>query len=116
MNSGVFRSFGKNLTAATDNEVYVVPPNVKYSYLRMVYLANSDVNNKKVQIKWFDASKNETYNFVNGYSLAANQFLKLEGANQFVFIQMQVGDKLIINPETGSVMSAVVTVEEVEQS
>ena len=103
------KTTGKNLIAAVDNIMFEVRSNT-VAQVKLLYVSNNDINNKKISVKWFDASKNETYFVVNGYSLSANAFLKLDGS----YIELEAGDKLICNPESGSVMSSIVTYEEFE--
>ena len=105
------KTVGKNLVAATDNVMFEVRANTRADVV-LLYIANADVNHKKISVKWYDASTNETYCLVNGYSLAANQFMKLDGS----YMRLDAGDKLICNPETGSVMSSIVTFEETENN
>lgn len=107
----VSKTVGKNLTANTDNVMFEVRANT-IADIYLLYITNADVNNKKISVKWYDASTNETYYIINGYTLAANAFLKLDGS----YIKLDAGDKLICNPELGSVMSSIVTYEEVENN
>ena len=104
------KTLGRNLTAATDNVMFEVRPNTTAKVV-LLYIANADANNKKITIKWYDKSTNITYYLANGYSLAANQFLKFDGS----YIKLDSGDKLICNPEAGSIMSSIVTYEETER-
>ena len=105
------KTVGKNLVAATDNVMFEVRANTRANVV-LLYIANNDINNKKISVKWYDASANATYDIANGYSLTANQFIKLDGS----YIRLDAGDKLICNPEAGSVMSSIVTFEETENN
>jgi hypothetical protein len=103
------RTVGKNLTANTDNIVFEVRPNTE-AKISLLYIANSDSNNKSISVKWYDASTNETYYIVHGYVLSANQFIKLDGS----YMKLDAGDKLICNP-AGTGMSSIVTYEATEK-
>lgn len=106
----VGKTKGVNLVAGQDNIIFEVRPSTT-ARVALMYISNNDANNKKITVKWFDKTANQTYNIVNGYTLAANQFIKLDGS----YMQLKEGDKLICNPETGSVMSSIVTYEETER-
>jgi TRAP-type mannitol/chloroaromatic compound transport system permease small subunit len=103
------RTVGKNLTANTNNVMFEVRENTAAKVV-LVYIANSSSNNTSISVKWFDASTNETYFLVNGYSLAANQYIKLDGS----YMKLEAGDKLICNP-AGVGMSSIVTYEATEK-
>jgi hypothetical protein len=104
------KTVGVNLTAATDNVMLEVRDNTSAKVV-LLYISNNDVNSKKVSVKWYDKSTNSTYYIVNGYSLAANQFIKLD----VNYIKLSAGDKLICTPDSGAVMSGIVTYEETER-
>jgi TRAP-type mannitol/chloroaromatic compound transport system permease small subunit len=103
------RTVGKNLTANTDNVMFEVRENTAAKVV-LLYIANSSSNNIAISVKWFDASTNETYFLVNGYSLAANQYIKLDGS----YMKLEAGDKLLCNP-AGVGMSSIVTYEATEK-
>jgi hypothetical protein len=104
------KTVGVNLTANTDNVMFEVRDNTSAKIV-LLYIANNDANNKKISVKWYDKSTNSTYYIVNGYSLTANQFIKLDGS----YMKLDAGDKLICTPESGAVMSGIVTYEETER-
>jgi hypothetical protein len=103
------RTVGKNLTANTNNIMFEVRPNTEAKIV-LLYVANSTSNNVPISVKWFDASTNETYFIINGYSLTANQYIKLDGS----YMKLDAGDKLICNPASSG-MSSIVTYEATEK-
>lgn len=103
------KTLGRNLTANTDNVMFEVRPNTSAKVV-LLYVANSTANNVAISIKWYDKSTDQTYYIANGYALAANQFIKLDGS----YIKLDSGDKLICNPASAG-MSSIVTYEETER-
>ena len=101
------RSLGKVLTAGVVNTIYTCPPNY-IAKMVLLFIANHAGNNKTVQIQWNDVSASETYHIVGGYTLAGNEYLKLDGS----YLVLNPGDTVIVTPEAGSTMDATITVEE----
>ena len=101
------RSIGKVLTAGAANTVYTCPENF-VAKMTLLFISNYGSGNKTVTLQWQDASASATYYIVGGYVLSAYGFLKLDGS----YLVLNPGDTLIVTPEAGSTIDAVVTVEE----
>ena len=101
------RSIGYNLTAATEAVVYTCPSNFT-AKVDLIFVTNNTSGNKTITIKWFDSTTNLDYYIAPGYVVSAYNFLKLSDG----YLVMNSGDKLKFTSETGSTMSAVVSVEE----
>jgi len=101
------RSVGKSLTAGAANTIYTCPENF-IAKMTLLFISNHGGGNKTVTLQWRDDSASATYYIVGGYVVSAYGFLKLDGS----YLVLNPGDTLIVTPEAGSTIDAVVTVEE----
>lgn len=101
------KSVGVNLTANVETTVYTCPNNFT-AKVDLVFVTNNTNGNKTVTIKWYDHTTNVDYFIAPGYTISAYNFLKLSDG----YLVLNSGDKLKFTSETGSTMSAVVSVEE----
>lgn len=101
------KSIGANLTATVETTVYTCPNNFT-ARVDLVFVTNNTNGNKTVTIKWYDYTTGLDYYIAPGYVISAYNFLKLSDG----YLVMNSGDKLKFTSETGSTMSAVVSVAE----
>ena len=101
------RSIGMSLTAGAANTVYTCPDNF-IAKMVLLFISNHGSGNKTVTLQWQDASASATYYIVGGYVVSAYGYLKLDGS----YLVLNPGDTLIVTPEAGRTIDAVVTVEE----
>ena len=95
------------LTAGAANTLYTCPENFVAKVI-LLTVSNQTASNKHVSIEWGDDSAAAQYHIVNSYTIASKTFLKIDGG----YIVLNPGDTLILTPESGSTMDAIVTVEE----
>jgi hypothetical protein len=101
------RSIGTVCTAGVANTVYTCPDNY-IAKMTLLFVSNHGGNNKLVTLQWSDASASQTYYLIGGVTLAATEYIKLDGS----YLVLNPGDTLIVTPEAGSSMDTTVTVEE----
>lgn len=102
-----FKTVGANLTANTATDVYTCPNNFT-AKVDLVFVANNTNGNKTITISWYDHTNSTYYTIAPGYVVSSYNFLKLSDG----YLIMNSGDKLTFTSETGSTMSAIVSVEE----
>ena len=75
----------------------------------LVFISNGTNGNVSVGLQWDDASNGASpYNLLTQYTISSYSFLKLSEG----YLVMNAGDKLIVKTPSGSVIDAVVSVEE----
>jgi hypothetical protein len=98
-------SVGKPLTAGAANTLFIVPAGYK-AEVSLLFISNHTGNNKTISAYWQHAhDAAHQIIIIDGYSLAATEFIKFDGST----IVMQSGDSIVLTPEAGSNMSAIVT-------
>ena len=98
-------SVGKLLTAGAANTLFIVPAGYKAEVF-LLFISNHTGNNKTISAYWQHAhDAAHQIIIIDGYPLAATEFLKFDGST----IVMQSGDSIVLTPEAGSNMSAIVT-------
>ena len=98
-------SVGKLLTAGAANTLFIVPAGYK-AEVSLLFISNHTGNNKTISAYWQHAhDAAHQIIIIDGYPLAATEFIKFDGST----IVMQSGDSLVLTPEAGSNMSAIVT-------
>jgi hypothetical protein len=98
-------SVGKLLTAGAANTLFIVPAGYK-AEVSLLFISNHTGNNKTISAYWQHAhDAAHQIRIIDGYLLAATEFLKFDGST----IVMQSGDSIVLTPEAGSNMSAIVT-------
>lgn len=102
-------SVGKQLTAATANTMFVVPPGYK-ALVDLVFVSNLDANNKTTTAYWEKADTTQIY-IIDNYPMASHSFIQFSNG----VMVMQSGDKFIITPETGATQSAIVTFDLIKE-
>jgi len=101
------KSVGVNLVANTATDVYVCPSNFT-AKVDLIFVANNTNGNKTITIEWYDYTNGVTYSIAPGYIVSSYNFLQLSDG----YLIMNSGDKLIFTSESGSTMSAIVSVSE----
>lgn len=102
------RSFGKSITGLTETVVYTCPDRFT-AKVTLVFISNGTNGNVSVGLQWDDASNGVSpYNLLTQYVINSYSFLKLSEG----YLVMNAGDRLIVKTPSGSVIDAVVSVEE----
>jgi hypothetical protein len=102
-----WKTVGANLTPTVEEVVYTCPNNFT-AKVDLVFVTNNTNGNKAITIKWYDHTNNVDYFVAPAYTISAYNFLKLSDG----YLILNSGDKLKFTSETGSTMSAIVSVEE----
>lgn len=100
-------SVGHNLTAGSTTVVYKVPTGYAAKW-NLMYLHNASGNTKAITAKWYDLSLNTEYFVLDGYSMAAKDYLKFDGG---AYVLLDEGDEIRLTPEAASTFSSINTFE-----
>lgn len=101
------KTVGTNLTATVETTVYTCPNNFT-AKVDLIFVTNNTNSNKTITIKWYDYTTDTNYNIAPAYSISAYNFLKLSDG----YLVMNSNDQLKFTSDTGSDMTAIVSVEE----
>lgn len=102
-----WKTVGANLVAAVETTVYTCPNNFT-AKVDLVFVTNNTNGNEAITIKWYDYTTDTDYFVAPAYVISAFSFLKLSDG----YLILNSGDKLKFTSDTGSTMSAIVSVEE----
>ena len=100
------KSFGLPLTTSYQT-IYTVPTGKKAEWV-LLYVTNTSGSTSTFSVRYYNAEAATTLTLFNGYSLAASEFFKIGGANEF--IMMEEGD--YIEALDGAGMTMMVSVIE----
>lgn len=100
-------SVGHNLTAGSTTVVYKVPTGYAAKW-NLMYLHNASGNTKAISARWYDLSTNLEYFVLDGYSMAAKDYLKFDGG---AYVLLDEGDEIRLTPEAASSFSSINTFE-----
>jgi hypothetical protein len=101
-------TIGKNIVANTPTTVYTVPKGCK-AIVTLLFISNSTGSGKTVTAVWHDHSEGDDITIAHSTSLNSgnNNYLQLSDGRMV----MDEYDYVKITTETGSTMSAILTME-----
>jgi hypothetical protein len=97
---------GKNIVANTPTTVYTVPKGCK-AIATLLFISNSTGSNKTVSAVWHDFSEGDDIVILGTSNLDANKYIQFSDGRMV----MDEYDYVKITTETGSTMSAILTME-----
>ena len=100
-------TIGMNLTSAVPVAVYTVPTGYDAKW-NLMYLMNGTGSTKHCTVYWSDASTATDIYVLNQTSVAAKEFVKLDGG---AYTVMDEGDTVKMRSEAGSSFSTICTFE-----
>jgi hypothetical protein len=99
-------SVGRNLTANTKTTLFVVPTKQVANW-NLLFASNSTASTKHFSAWWYDKSNNTEVVVVSSYDVSSKSYFKFDNA----YIALEEGDEIRVQAETGSTISAIITVE-----